>query len=79
MSKPKPEDVIKALEHCSLWGKCKGCPYEKVPYKSNKDCCTYNSTKDALALLREKDARIEELEAELKRCSEKSNIGRSKK
>ena len=50
----KAEDVMKALECCSKHPmKCKACPYQGMP------CCTNEHRKDALALLREKDAEIE--------------------
>ena len=47
------EQIIKALECCAVWGDCQECHYAGVPYKSRTDCCTYNSTRDALALIKE--------------------------
>ena len=63
MNEMKPEDVMRALEHCANYKRqevsCIGCPLYKK--------CDVNTLEGlALALLREKDARIEELEAELK-------------
>lgn len=98
MNEQKPEDAMKALEYCSVYKTCDGCPhFNGVP---EYDCRT-KAMANALALLREmkkqirkleddvenfksiaeyqqncnmkryfelkeKDARIEELEAELK-------------
>ena len=65
----KPEDVMRALEcHCTerkfpLIGEdlCeKNCPYFR------EDFCVQILVRDALALLREKDAEIERLRMELK-------------
>lgn len=60
MNELKPEDVMKALEYCAHNMRCYECPY--VIVKGGK--CHSNMITDALALLREKDARIEQLEAE---------------
>ena len=75
MNEMKSEDVMRALECCAVWGECKNCPYDKVPYKSKDDCCTYNSTQDALALLREKNALIAKHEAYIDTLNDdKSNL-----
>lgn len=55
--KMKPEDVMSALECCAGTFLCDECPRKKDGYH-----CVKNLVKDALALLREKDARIEHLE-----------------
>lgn len=59
MNELKPEDVMKALECCTGDdADCNNCPYW-VDVDVN---CFDNVKSDALALLREKDARIKELE-----------------
>lgn len=59
MNELKPEDVMMALECCSVYENCDGCPhFDGVP----EDDCHYKAMANALALLREKDARIKELE-----------------
>ena len=64
MNEMKPEDVMRALEHCANYKSqevsCIGCPlYGK---------CDVNILEGlALALLREKDAEIERLKAEVNR------------
>lgn len=57
MNEMKPEDVMRALEHCGNWW-CDGCPFE------NRALCTQKIAKAALALLREKDAEVERLKAQ---------------
>lgn len=56
------EKVIKGLEHCSEDG-CKECPYEQ-------DCTMADGfselASDALALLKEQEKRINELEEKLR-------------
>ena len=57
MNELKPEDVMRALEHCAKHhiNECKKCPYR------NHNHCFGTLLADALALLREKDAEIERL------------------
>ena len=58
MNELKPEDVMRALKICDdKTQTCEGCPYI--------DHCS-DINKDVLALLREKDARIEHLEKTMK-------------
>ena len=61
---PNSEKIIKALECCAVWGDCKKCPYDGMPFKSKKDNCAYHSTTDALALIKEQQAEIETLRVE---------------
>lgn len=58
------EQVKKALECCADCGNCKECPYDGMPYTSSKDRCTYNLTRDALALINSQEQRIKELTEE---------------
>lgn len=60
MNKLKPEDVMRALEHCATEAKCDGCVLENTPH------CECELMEAALALLREKDAEIERLQGALK-------------
>lgn len=64
MNELKTEDVMRALE---CWSSGKPCQ-EDCPILEHEEgaSCVKLTTRNALALLREKDARIEELEAELK-------------
>lgn len=55
----KAEDVMKALECCFVICYCNTCPYYKIG--EHTQVCTRKMAKDALALLREKDAEIEML------------------
>ena len=55
MNELKPEDVMKALECCSVYDTCDGCPhFNGVPEYD----CRHKAMANALALLREKDAII---------------------
>ena len=65
MNELKPEEVMKALECCaSLKYLCEQCPIDQ---KKKDDCiCGQFLAKNALTLLREKDAEIERLRMELK-------------
>jgi hypothetical protein len=56
MNELKPEDVMRALECCTFNPKCDECPL------GGEDCINLDQL--ALALLREKDAEIERLNAE---------------
>ena len=60
MNELKPEDVMRALVYCTMNGLCTdGCPL----FEHRKtNLCGLILNKNALALLREKDARIKELE-----------------
>lgn len=64
MNELKPEDVMKALECHSLAGisTCDDCPYCDI---SEQGDCGCDMARDALALLREKDAEIERLKSDL--------------
>ena len=56
MNELKQEDVMKALECCSVYENCDGCPhFDGVP----EDDCHYKVMANALSLLREKDATLE--------------------
>ena len=58
MNELKPEDVMKALELCiASRPKCKDCPY----FIGDIRCKHSKLLRDAIALLREKDAEIERL------------------
>ena len=59
MNEMKPEDVMKALKYCSAFDMCENCSYNDE--KNNCVECTCRLAKDALALLREKDAERKEL------------------
>lgn len=63
MNELKPEDVMRALECFANEKRCEGeqCAY----FKLRVGFCGSDLAKDALALLREKDAEIERLEKEL--------------
>ena len=57
------EKVTKGLECCSvLEGKCEECPYDTEGYVGE---CVYALARDALALLKEQQTKIEQLEDEL--------------
>ena len=58
MNKMKPEDVMRALE-CCVNGSCADCPYDEIGTYSQ---CITAVMKNALSLLREKDAEIERLQ-----------------
>lgn len=66
MNELKPEDVMRALEYCGVGVELrictKECPYFSIPLDDTEDCCDV-LCRDALALLREKDAEIERLTA----------------
>ena len=50
----KKEDVIKALEICSVeGGACEGCPYENHHYVAGCGGCTNALMRDAAELLKE--------------------------
>lgn len=53
------ENVIKGLEHCKEGNLCYGCPYD---IDSSK--CIFQLHDDVLALIKEQDERIKELELE---------------
>lgn len=55
----KPEDVMKALECCVVNSNCNGCPFWEGYVTHNN--CLQIAIKNAIALLREKDAEIERL------------------
>ena len=57
MNEMKPEDVMRALE-CCVNGSCADCPYDEIGTYSQ---CITAVMKNALSLLREKDAIIAEL------------------
>ena len=57
LNEPKPEDVVRALECCERRN-CGMCHYKS----KCGDACVLYLCGDAIALLREKDARIKELE-----------------
>ena len=62
MNELKPEDVMKALEWCSDLRLCVDCPMRAEGYFSHSgNACRQALMKNALALLREKDAEIERL------------------
>lgn len=62
MNEMKPEEVMKALECCKGGGNaCLDCIYF---YKAVDTSCAPFLIKDALALIREKDAEIERLKAQ---------------
>lgn len=61
MNELKPEDVMKALE-CCFKNNCAGCPQDEIGTYSE---CISLTMSHALALLREKDKRIGELELTL--------------
>ena len=56
MNELKPEVVMKALEHCANAESCIGCGW-----RGHSDGCIDALMRDALTLLREKDALIEAL------------------
>ena len=62
MNEMKPEDVMRALECCSrnVGSNCPDCPYCSLSPWSTE--CRLVLAKDALALLREKDALIKHLD-----------------
>ena len=62
MNELKPEDVMRALECHSLEdiSTCDNCPYCDISVQGSCGC---DMAKDALAILREKDAEIERLTA----------------
>lgn len=67
MNEMKPEDVMRALECCENTENlmaCQDCPYYR---NYGTDGCVQKLIKTALALLREKDVYIKELEVELKK------------
>lgn len=74
MNELKPEDVVKALECCSDCD-CynerlqEDCPFSNVPF------CNNYLRKQSLALLREKDAEIERLTAQIEHCDACDRIG----
>ena len=59
---PNSEKIIKALECCAVWGDCKECPYDDMPFNSKNDNCAYHSTTDALSLIKEQQAEIGRLQ-----------------
>lgn len=73
MNELKPEDVMKALECHSLAdiSTCDDCPYCDISEQGNCGC---DMARDALALLREKDAKIERLRAEIGRLGEQCRV-----
>jgi hypothetical protein len=76
MNEMKPEDVMRALELCKSFRDlhaCDVCPYFRAEL-ADDESCTNRMVQDALALLREKDADIEVLGAELSRYTE--NVAR---
>ncbi len=68
MNEMKPEDVMRALECHSLAGisTCEDCPYCDTTAPGDCGC---EMAKDALALLREKDAEIERLSHQCSECA----------
>lgn len=58
----KAEDVMRALECCVVNSNCNGCPFWEG-YVTHRNCLE-TAIKNALALLREKDAEIEMLKAQ---------------
>lgn len=65
MNELKPEDVMRALELCNFNAECDNCPYVGRCWDLNKD---------ALALLREKDAEIERLTEENKSLRDNTEV-----
>ena len=61
------EKALKGLEHCSEMNgeNCSKCPYQNEQL-GNAPTCTGHLAHDALALLKEQEARIRELEEELR-------------
>ena len=59
MNELKPEDVMRALECCTINQSCDGCPMFGEEPEAD---CNYYVMSCALALLREKDAEIERLQ-----------------
>ena len=62
MNELKPEDVMRELEHCFNGGSCRECRLYGTA--NHMTSCMAELMKDALALLREKDAEIERLNIE---------------
>ena len=69
MNELKPEDVMRALEYCTSGGSCLRCVYDKGKHFS-KEGAMACYMRDALALLREKDAEIEMLKEMIDTSSE---------
>lgn len=64
------EKVIKGLEHCLSGDGCKGCPYSK-----NESGCSFDSIRDAIALLKEQEQKtgkwaLDDEDANSWECSE---------
>lgn len=60
MELKKREEIILALQCCSVYDDCNGCPYYHGPAVG----CTGNVMRDALALIKELTEEIEYLEEE---------------
>jgi hypothetical protein len=77
MNELKPEDVMRALECCHQpVYSCEDCPYFGTT-KGNV-ACSERLAKDALALLREKDAEIERLKHQISIYHKMIDISESK-
>ena len=69
---PDMEKVIKGLEVCSEHGSWHGLDcelneaYKDCPYRGCETGCIVTIAKDAIALLKEQEVRIRELEEELR-------------
>lgn len=75
MNELKPKDVMRALECCgrNVGSNCHDCPYCGLsPWSAQ---CRLVLAKDALALLREKDAKIAELQS-IAEYQQSSNMNR---
>lgn len=60
------EKVIKALEtHTKMDGHCEDCPYENYSMCMSRGMCVSRVMTDALALLKEQEEQIEQLEHDL--------------
>lgn len=61
------EKVLKGLERCKLYNKvnCDKCPYDYNGRGDGKSECTAELASDALALLKEQNDQIEQLEHDL--------------
>jgi hypothetical protein len=68
MELKKREDIIKALECCSVWENCDGCPYRNSVALG----CTSKMMRAALALIEELSEEIKDLEAEYDRVYEQA-------